>query len=186
MKKHILEDDSADDRFDFATLNIPDPIPFDLTTKVEELVDGDDISTQNILDLHVAVTERKGNFAHVLGQVVEIIELNDSYYSSFEDLLRLYREDPLHLLFMSSDDRTDLVIVHSDNYGIVRFGLKHYKDDIDVEEIRDQLGAEEGDTTELLKFDCMIGWNNEDPVNVLGGNSYDSYELEGHSRDSDE
>ncbi len=169
--QNVLEDD----QFDFATLNIPDPIPTDLTTKVEELVDDDTISTQNILDLHAAVTERGADFADILEQVVEIIE-GSEYYLSFEDLLRLYNENPLHLLFMNSDDHTNLVLENSDDHDIVRFGLKHYEDDIDVEEVRDQLGGEERDTASLMDFDLIIGTHEDDPVDVSGEDSHDSGE----------
>lgn len=168
MKDRISEDDSSD-HFDFGTLNIPDPVPVDLTGRVQELIDEQTISAQNILDLHAAVTHNKGNFADVLEQVVEIITGSD-YYSSFEDLLKLYKENPLHLLFMSNDDLTGLVLDNHDNHDIVLFGIKHYQDDIDVEEIREQLGGNEQDTASLMEFDLVIGTYDDDPVDGLGDN----------------
>lgn len=155
MKNRTSEDDSSEeddssDHFDFSTLNIPDPVPVDLTDKVQKLIDNDTILAQDILDLHAAVTHNKGNFADILEQVVGIITGSD-YYSSFEDLLKWYKENPLHLLFMSSDDLTGLVFRHSDDPDIVRFGITHY-DDIDVKWIRKQLGG-----ASLMEFDRIIG-----------------------------
>ncbi|MBN8512550.1 MAG: hypothetical protein J0L79_05955 [Rickettsiales bacterium] len=103
MKDRASEDDSSEeddssDHFDFSTLHIPDPVPVDLTGRVQELIDEKTISAQDILDLHAAVTHNKGNFASILQQVVEIIDGSD-HCSSFENLLKLYKESPLHLLF---------------------------------------------------------------------------------------
>lgn len=188
--KNTLEDDSADDQFDigtqfdFDTLNIPSAISGKISTElsagVAKLIKEEAISAQDILDLHAAVAERKGNFAYVLEQVVEIIECCE-YYSSFKDLLRLYRKNPLHLLFMSGDP-DDIVLENSHDSDIVIFGMEHY--DIDVGWIRGELGDEEGDTAALMDFDRIIGTHGDDPVDVSGGNSYedDPIDVSGDNR----
>lgn len=57
-----------------------------------------------------------------------------------QDIMNCYKEDPLHLDFMSCEDVDDFVYVHSDDYDIVAMGLEHY--DIDVDGICAQQSSE--------------------------------------------
>ena len=164
MKDRISEDDSSD-HFDFSTLNIPDPVPVDLSIDVQNLIDEETISAQDVLDLHAVVTQNKGNFASILQQVVEIIESQE--YSSFAAILKLYKENPLHLEFMSGDP-DEIVLDNSDDPNIVLFGIKNY--DIDVQWIREQLGGDEQDTASLMEFDLVIGTYEDDHVDVSSDN----------------
>lgn len=132
---------------------------------VQDLIDDETISVQDIMDLYALVAHSKGNFVSALDQVVEIMVRGE--HPSFADILKLYKENPLHLEFMSGDP-DEIILENSDDPNIVLFGIKNY--DIDVQWIREELGGDEQDTASLMDFDRIIGTYEDDHVDVSGDN----------------
>lgn len=171
MKDHTSEDDSSD-VFDFNILDVPNPVPVDLIVDIQDLIDDETISIQDILDLYALVIDSKGNFISVLDQVVEIMACGE--HPSFADILKLYKENPLHLLFMSNDP-DEIILANLGDPDVVLFGIKHY--DIDLHYIREELGGDNEEyTASLMDFDRIIGRNQDDPTDeddsadILGDN----------------
>jgi len=155
---------------DLIALNLKSlKILFDNAGIIEGLQE-EDIDLKDLLKLHRIAKKHKESFDGALDKYLEAIERGD--YAS-EDILEMYEQDPLHLLFMSSDP-SSLVLENSDDERIIKFALDNPDPyDTDFEWVRDQL-SDAG----LMDFDRILGnydYISESDTTSLAGDYEDYY-----------
>lgn len=141
--------------------------------EVIEMLQNEDISFGDLLNLHRIAQEQGEDFSEALQEFISAVEKGE--YSVL-DILKLYEEDALHLLFMKGEP-DEIVLENSDNEAIVKFGIEHY--DIDIDWIRCELGGDgDTDSAALMDFDRIIGTHEEPDGSDSGYNSYDEFSEE--------
>lgn len=84
---------------------------------------------------------------------------------SFVDILKKYEEHPLHLAFMV--DANGFMYENSHDENIVSFGIENYRDILDIEMIRDMILGDREDSNELMHFDAILSFDEEEPYELL-------------------
>lgn len=138
---------------------------------LEHLAD-ESLTFEDCLEIYKLAIQYGEKFSEIFEDFISAAD-NDEFTVS--EIIERYKENPMHLMFMSGDP-TDIVLENSDDESIVIFGIENY--DVDIEWIREELYGERDDySAALMDFDRIIGANNAEDYEdqeFLGG--YDIYE----------
>ena len=136
---------------------------------VEELRE-ESITFQDLLKIYAAISQQGEVFSDIFEEFINAI--NNGEFSVSE-IVHLYIEDSMHLMFIGGDP-TDIVYQNSDDESIVKFGIENY--DVDICWIREELGGERDyPSVALMDFDIIIGtYEDYEDENCLG--SYEEYD----------
>lgn len=122
------------------------------------LIEGTDVEV--IMDLFKLEEETLEDLSNVDDRdhlIFLLKEYSDEFFRAkdkdyfVEDIVKLHKENPLHLDFMSCYDATEYVYENSDDEEIVSFALEYYVNDIDIDWIRSELSE-----TERMHFDLHV------------------------------
>ena len=140
---------------------------------LEELAD-ESVTFEECLEIYNVAKRYGEKFSDIFEEFINIINNREF---SISEIIERYKENPMHLMFMSGDP-TDIVLENSEDESIVSFGIENY--DIDIEWIREELHGEKDDySAALMDFDRIIGcYNDFDEVDEGQGflGDYDIYE----------
>ncbi|CAF0848634.1 unnamed protein product [Brachionus calyciflorus] len=96
----------------------------------------------------------------IINGEVSIISFEETFNFGeydIDQILVMYTENPLHLLFMSSDDPNEIILENFNNPKIVHFALEYLKKyDIDLKWIRNRLQHVRKDSSVLMQFDAIV------------------------------
>lgn len=139
---------------------------------IEELVE-ENITFADCVEMYHAARQYGKKFSDTIEEFISAV---NNHEFTVSEIIERYKENPLHLTFMSGDP-TDIVLENSDDETIVSFGIENY--DIDIEWIREELYGERDDySAALMDFDRITGEGNFDEYDedqdFLG--DYDIYE----------
>lgn len=110
-----------------------------------------EIEISDILNLIETAQSHNEDFLEALQLFIITIDKREYLVSV---ILQLYKENPLHLMFMSGEP-DDIILENSDNEEIVDFGIEHYE--IDIDWVRSELdGDRDGDSAALMDFDRIM------------------------------
>ena len=130
--------------------------------EIIEMLENEWITTEDIMKFCNTVVRHKEDLSDSIDQLITVI--NNGIYDT-DDIIESYSQNKLHLLFMASEDHTDLVIENSEDEEIVKFALKYYSDELDLEWIKDQLPK-----SARMDFSVLIGeyedYNEDSDENV--------------------
>jgi len=140
---------------------------------IEEMAD-ENIKFEDCIKIYHAAKQYGKKFSDIIEEFLSAV---NNHEFTVSEIIEHYKENPLHLMFMSGDP-TDIVLENSEDESIVIFGIKNY--DIDIEWIREELYSEKDDySAALMDFDRIIGCYNDfdedyEDQDFLG--DYDIYE----------
>ncbi len=112
-----------------------------------------EITEEQIVEIY-NLTNKPNNQIGDFGNILSSVEDSLQNGHAMEDIISKYKENPLHLDFMSSDI-TDFVLENSHNQTIVNFAIKH-EYEFDAEFIIETLGE-----SDKLNFELYIGAHDE-------------------------